>query len=155
MFQDPQITESLLTKAVNKYIGSSEPFEFEKVQITSGSKEGDGFVCEMKEVDITIKLSRDNSDKMNIHFMAKCIPSLNEDKAKFIRKTDIFQNEFGFYTSIAPDLEKVLESVSAPKLKIPQIYGGSMEQGVLLLENLKMSGFEMQHCKQGKDSVQS
>ncbi len=131
-----RLTEPMLKKALARSLDmqDSDKIDIVSFDVSEGASKGDNFACVMKACSVKAKI---NGKEEEHHFMVKCYP-MNELRVKFLKDSGLFEREIKVYMELMPALRKLDSDILLPKVPY-----GSSEEGVLFMENLKKSGFNI------------
>jgi len=129
------ITEEVIAQCVAKEFGKSvDKIKINSVEKTRGSSAGDGFACEIWRFDV--KATVDKEEKDDLIYVAKVCPD-DELRSKMMRDAKLLDCEVWFYKNLEPKLQALRKAVGLEPLKTATVYYTNMEDGSIVMENLK------------------
>ena len=92
----------------------------------------------MKKVDIVANI-KGRADGEKYNYLAKCFP-MNEYRVKWLKDSCLFIKEVIMYKEIIHQLNAKIED-PLRKISVPNAYYADSDEGVLIMENLKLLDF--------------
>jgi hypothetical protein len=156
-----QITKAHLSKAIAADKKCQvEEIVIEDISKTDGCNKGENFTCVLFAVEIKATI-KGQSETLN--YMVNCMP-LNEFRAKFL--TDVssvqlwkclppntnyvitgqlkgFERECFVYDHLVKKYQELRAAMGLKELSLPKVYLTNLEEGIIVMENLKTQGYTM------------
>ena len=160
-----RITDEMVRESVATDIGGGVTKDTVKI-LSDTRKKGsnigdtrDNFNGEVAAVDV---VSEVDGVKREHHFMFKCSP-MSKSREQFIDETGSWDNEWLMYSVVLPEVANMWErnkhhsTSGMGGIGFPKVYYGNKKEGILVMENLKSSGYGMVDKKVGMqlDHVQA
>lgn len=130
-------------------IAKNQKFSEHTIHVDNGSRHGDGFMATMIRVTIKSRECRNNvTIDRELPLICKLLPDSIERRETF--KSDVvFEREVYFYRTILPIFIKFLEEKNVanefsiyPKCFVA-IYESQLDENVIIMEDLKATGYEL------------
>lgn len=134
-----KVSNAILVQCVaNKEKVGPKEVEFLKADFSTGSKPEEGYVCDLIAVDLVASI---HGQEKELHFMVKTLPKFSY-KQKFAKEINAIEKECITYSKIIPGMQKILKEAGLRQLNVPACYYTSIEDGLIVMENIKLKGFQ-------------
>lgn len=137
------LNADFFTKVLKTY-KHDQTVEVKSFEISPGSAMGEHFASVMYKVVVTFSSQKYKIDNEEIVMVIKLLPTGDSFKAKAVKESPMFKNEIAMYTTVIPEMERILEQAGESiTLAPPLIYQNLHDHPspVLILKDIRPDGF--------------
>ena len=136
-----RLTEAVLVKSLaEEFQVKEDEVKLTSFEVSGGSEKGDNFSCVMKKVKMVADV-KGQPRGQTYNYLAKCFP-MNEWRIKWLKESHFFVKEVLMYKEMIPLLNAEIDDPER-RIRVPKTFYADHEEGILIMEDLKLRGFYM------------
>lgn len=147
--------DGLATAITTSTTEKTAPVTVRNFTVRPGCEEGENLLSDLLAIDV--RVDRSGTEQQELHLMAKLL-SQDPFCRHFILEAGFDVREIHFYTTLMPTLKDFCQDRLGGDWPVPPCYYAKYRQGsdsVLVLDNMKASGYEMVDFRTGLTTAQA